>query len=142
VATRIFASANVSGLFFVSMEIQDHLGRPLSNISARTQGARHVVRVENVSSLTQNARVFASLPNGKRRIEFVGRAGAIDTWNDVRNNIASGAIVDLDFPLRRNSGPHSPAEPIQIDDVQDSVGTLVGNPATCGVPFTMTIAAN
>jgi hypothetical protein len=123
------------------MEVLDHHGRPLSQISTRTHGARHVVHVENLSSLTEDAKVFASLPNRKRHIEFVDPAGTHDKWNDVRNSIAPGAIVDLEFSLRRNGGSSSLAEPIQCDDVQDKVGTLAWSSGTSGVPFTMKIAA-
>jgi hypothetical protein len=124
------------------MDVEDRSGKSLSQIDVRTSNARHVIRVENISSLTQNTQVFAKLPNLTNHIEFVDGGTVTDNWNEARYNIASGTIVTCNRPVQRNTGPNNPAEPIQCDDVQDSVGSLAWSSGTSGVPFSMTIAAN
>jgi hypothetical protein len=142
VPAKSFAGANVSGLFFVSMNVLDQQGQRLPQISQSTHGARHVVSVENYSTLSQNAWVVASLPHGTSRIEFVDSAGqAAARWDKQAMNIPTGTTVDLECPLRRNNGSNHPNEPIQCDDVQDAQGSLAWASGTKGVPFTITILA-
>ncbi len=125
------------------MDVEDHSGKSLPQIDTSTRNARHTIRVENISALTQDAQVFASLPNLTNHIEFVVAGVVTDNWNEARYSIASGTIVTCHRPIRRNSGPNNPVEPIQCDDVQDTVGGSLGwSKGTSGVPFSMTIAAN
>jgi len=135
------AKTNVSGMFYVSMEVLDSLGRPVTSISKRTPGARHVVRVENISRLARDARVLARLPNGMTRIEFIDASGtACDSWDKAVTNIPKGATRDLECDVRRNSGSTHTAEPIQCDDVMEGRGALGWKPASSGVPIQITIA--
>jgi hypothetical protein len=136
------AKQNVSGKFFVSMEVLDHLGRPITRISTATKGARHVVHVENISGLPCNARVKARLPNGTLRIEFVDASGsAVADWDKSQYSIPKFATRDLECALRRNTGSSHSKEPIQVDDVMDGRGTLGWNSATSGVPIQISIDA-
>ncbi|WP_316172498.1 MULTISPECIES: hypothetical protein [unclassified Bradyrhizobium] len=135
------ATSNVSGLFYVIMDVKDSTGSSVSSIPGGTPPIKHVISVENISALSQNVKVKASLPNSTRSIEFVDGSGTYDQWSDSRVSVASGVTVTLDFELRRNGGPKNSAEPIQCDDVEDSIGSLASSSATCGVPFSMTIAA-
>jgi hypothetical protein len=141
VAAVAFASANVSGLFFVSMDVVDHNGVHLPQITRNTQDARHVIVVENYSGLTQNAKVCASLPHGMRRIEFVPVKTATDSWSYAINGIPDSQKVRFECRLRRNNGSSDPVEPIRCDDVQDALGSLAFRPGSSGVPFFMHIAA-
>ena len=107
-------ASNVSGVFYVTMSVEDHSSALLSQIATSTSNARHVIRVENISSLTQNAKVIASLPNGTRSIQFTDPGGGVvANWDETRHNIPSGAIVICDRPLTRNGGPKNAAEPIR-----------------------------
>jgi hypothetical protein len=143
VAGQSFAGANVSGFFFVSMQVLDHSGQPISQISQSTQGARHVVTVENISGLTQNALVKVMLPHKRRRIEFLDPASnlAIDQWSESAMGIPVFSKVDVERPLQRNSGSNHPSEPIRCVDVQDAQGAMAWSPGTTGVPFQITIDA-
>jgi hypothetical protein len=124
------------------MDVIDQGGKPLQQITRHTRNARHIVSVENFSGLTQNARVTVKLPNLKLRLEYITpAAGGADGWIDFRSGIASGTTVDFVHRLRRTGGPNNPTEPIECADVEDSLGTLKFNAATCGVPFSMTIDA-
>lgn len=124
------------------MDVIDLLGNSLPDISASTKNAQHLVRVENISTLKQNAKVFLKLPNSTLRLEFVEQATVSDAWSEARNDIASGSEVDFVREMRRTGGPNHTAEPIECVDVEDSMGTLAWSSGSCGVPFSMTIPAN
>jgi hypothetical protein len=134
-------AANVAGLFHVSMEVLDHSGTCLTQITIRTRGARHVVHVENISTLTRDARVVAVLPHGTTRLEFVV-SGAVQTqWDKHVLRIPSGKKRDLECDLRRNTGSAHRNEPLQCDQVYDKRSSLPWTSLTPGVPFQMTIDA-
>jgi hypothetical protein len=124
------------------MDVIDLAGKSLPDISASTKDARHLVRVENISTLKQNAKVSAKLPNGTLRLEFVEHGSVSDNWSDFRNNIPSTTEVDFVREIRRTGGPNYSAEPIECVDVEDSMGSLAWSSGSSGVPFSMTIPTN
>ena len=134
-------AANVSGLFHVSMEVLDNSGTPLAQITTTTPGARHVVHIENISTLTRDARVVALLPHGTARIEFVVSGASQARWRKQVSRIPSGQTRDLECDLRRNTGAARRNEPLQCDQVHDRRGSLNWRSLTSGLPFQMTIDA-
>jgi hypothetical protein len=132
---------NVSGLFYVSMEVLDAAGAVLTQIDAGVAVARHVVHVENISTLPRDARVNASLPHGTAHIEFVISAAAKPKWKRSVSRIPSGQTRDLECDLRRNSGAAHKNEPIQCDEVFEKRGRLSWRNLPSGVPFQITIDA-
>jgi hypothetical protein len=123
------------------MEVLDQVGTVLSRIDVSVGNARHVVHVENISTLPRDARVAATLPNGTARIEFVDSSGATASWDNFVLRIPPGKTRDLECPLRRNSGGMAYNEPLQCDKVYDRRGTLPWRQLTAGIPFQMTIHA-
>jgi hypothetical protein len=113
------------------MEVLDQVGTVLSRIDVSVGNARHVVHVENISTL----------PNGTARIEFVDSSGATASWDNFVLRIPPGKTRDLECPLRRNSGGMAYNEPLQCDKVYDRRGTLPWRQLTAGIPFQMTIHA-
>jgi hypothetical protein len=124
------------------MDVVDLNGNSLSAISHSTNDAQHLVRVENISTLKQNAKVSVRLPNGTYRLEFIVQGSGADEWSDSQSNIASTTVVDFACEIRRTQGPKNLAEPISCVDVEDSIGTLAWSSGSSGVPFSMTIPAN
>lgn len=122
------------------MDVQDSHGHRVHQIPARS-GTFHVVKVENIATLKhQHARVTCSLPNGRLRLEFSSAKLPSASWSDTRLRIAKRVTVEMRCELRKKpGGSANTAEPIQCDDVEDSVGSLAFSSATSGVPFAMTI---
>lgn len=132
---------NVSGLFFIGMEVVDQSGKPVASINATTSGARHVVSIENISTLPRNVRVVAVLPQGLTRIAFTIDGGYVDRWQKEMIHIPDGQIRTLECDLVRTRGPNATGEPIQCDEVYDQRGTLQWKKLTKGLPFQITIDA-
>jgi hypothetical protein len=132
-------AANVSGFFYLSMEVLDNSGASLTTVSAGTGTAFHTVHIQNISTLPRDARVVCVLPNGTRRIEFVVAGTAQDRWDNSTLRIPKSVTRDLACDLRKNTGPASGNEPIQCDEVYEKRGTLPWTRLTAGVPFQMTI---
>jgi hypothetical protein len=116
--------ANVSGLFFVDMDVLDGVGNSIFQLDASTPNPRHVIWIENISGATQSAWVYASLSNQTLRIEFVKNGVAHANWDDQVLNIPSGARRELGCNLRRNGGPPGYNEPLQCDRIDKTQGTL------------------
>jgi hypothetical protein len=118
--------ANVAGLFFVDPDVVDRSGSNIAYIDRSTPNPRHVVDVENISRVTRSAHVYASLPNGMARIEFLkpGATQPQPNWDDRASNIPRAARRRLECPLIRNGGPPGSNEPLQIDQIDDIQGTL------------------
>lgn len=131
--------ANVAGFFHVSMDVLDNSGTPLTQINARTAGARHAVHVENISTTSRDARVVASLPSGRACIEFVVAGAPQPQWNQTTLKIPNGQTRDIECDLRRSAGPARKNEPIQCDEICERRGTLKWKRLSGGVPFQITI---
>lgn len=123
------------------MEVLDNSGRVLTQIDAGTQGARHLVHVENISTLPRDTRVVALLPHGTAHVEFAVAGAARTHWDHHVLRIPSGQTRDMECYLRRNTGPARMNEPIQCDRVYDRRGSLPWRELTSGLPFQMTINA-
>ncbi|MGJ5134371.1 hypothetical protein [Bradyrhizobium oligotrophicum] len=134
-----FAKANVSGFFFVSMWVVDDQGAQTPYISGR-MNARHVVKVENITSLDYDAKVSASLPHGMRRLEFVQNGNVSSSWKQEIRDIPAFDAVEFECDIRHSSQatPHK-IEPIRCDDVADSRGSQPYMPGRYGTPFQMQI---
>jgi hypothetical protein len=132
---------NVSGLFYVDMEVLDVTGGVLNQIAAGDIGVRHVVHVENISTMPRDARVISTLPHGTTHIEFLISGVAKSKWDRSVARIPSGQKRDLDCDLRRNNGPINRNEPIQCDEVFEKRGQQSWKKLTAGVPFQVTIDA-
>src|ERR1700747_1556896 len=116
--------ADVSGLFFIYMDVVDPVCQSVKQLDGSTANPRHVIWIENISGTTQSARVYATLPNRTLRIEFVINGGAQAQWNDDVLNIPAGARRELGCSLRRNGGPAGNNEPLQCERIDKTQGSL------------------
>jgi hypothetical protein len=131
--------ANVAGLFFVCMDVIDQSGTKVKQLSSSTQKPRHVIRIENISDATKSAHVFASLPHGMIRIEFIKNNISGADWDDHILNIPPGARREASCELRRNGGPAGRNEPLQCDRLDHTQGTLPPIRLWQGLPTQHTI---
>lgn len=133
-------TAIVSGLFRISMDVEDGAGHSIPQISTSTAGARHVVALQNISTIPLSARIVTRLPNGPVRIEFSG-AATLDRWDKQITHIAANGQATLECDLRRNSGAPRPNEPIQCDEMYQRQGSLPWVQLYSGLPFQTTVDA-
>jgi hypothetical protein len=123
------------------MEVLDSNGVCLTKIDRSVSGPRHVIHVENISSLPRGAKAKASLPNGMRRLEFTTTTGPSADWEDETLRISAFGIADLECPIARNNGPAARSEPLQCDELHDKLGVAAAwQQLTAGsIPFQVRI---
>lgn len=132
----------VSGLFSITMDVVDGGGKSVPLLDSSTHRPRHVITVENISSLPRDVHAFASLPHGVRRIEFIGPSNSpLTHWDGQVLNIPQTAKRDIESDLRRNGGPAGHAEPIQCDEIRERRGgsSLAWNKLHQNLPFQITV---
>jgi hypothetical protein len=131
----VLTGVNVSGLFSIQMDVVDAQGNSLAAIDAATRGARHVVHIENYSTLSKGARVIATLPHGKTRIAFHVDGRQADMWDQHVENIPGRTTSVLECRVVRTRGPARHEEPIQCDQFFDKNGEMEWRPQWDKIPF-------
>jgi hypothetical protein len=121
---------SVCGLFSVRMEVCDASNACIGLIDAATVGPRHVVNVENISSVPRGARVLSSLPQGTRRLEFQVAGAAVANWDKSVLRIPPGNARELECGLHRHGRATGPNEPLQCDEVHEQRGALAWRAAS------------
>jgi hypothetical protein len=123
------------------MRVVDGSDQPVTAVTAIMQGVRHIVDIENVSTLTRSARVQALLPQGKKRIAFLIENTQTDRWDQHVEDIPSRATRQLECNIVRTVEPSGhPNEPIQCHKVYERRGrqTWVEKSAD-KLPFEITV---
>ena len=138
-------SVRVAGMFNVTLDVEDHLGRSISRIDSTMRGCRNVVSIKNICTLPKQVGVEVLLPNGTTSVEFlVGGSTSSSKWSDqTAGAIANGGTGKLGCSMRRTSGPNSFGESIQLDKLYSGDGPpkpLVPV-VTSKIPFQITIDA-
>lgn len=108
-------------------------------ITPKSTSARHVISVENISTLPYGVRISASLPSGMRRIAFLTARGTVPDWQDHHFNIPGKASVDLECRLLRVRGTTAGTEGLRCDTVWKNKGHLPFHPIA-RPPFQITMA--
>jgi hypothetical protein len=122
------------------MEIRDSSNACIGLIDAATVGPRHVINVENISSLPRGARTLASLPQGMRRLEFQVGGASVANWDKSVLRIPAGAARELECALHRHGRGTGTNEPLQCDDVHEQRGSLAWRQLRSpSVPFQITV---
>jgi hypothetical protein len=122
------------------MEVRDASGTVIGTVDASTVGPRHVIYVENISSLPRGARAVASLPQGMRRLEFEVNGASVASWDKHVLQIPAGATRELECDLNRHGRATGPNEPLQCDQVHEQRGSLPWRQlSSSNVPFQMTV---
>jgi hypothetical protein len=112
----------VCRLLSIDMEVRDASGKIINAITNSTTGARHVVKVKNISSLDRSVRVVASLPNGRTHLEFDDNGTKKADWDKNVGKIPKYDRGELECNLVHKSA--NKCEPLQCDEVYQQRGTL------------------
>ncbi|MCK1541903.1 hypothetical protein IVB12_07935 [Bradyrhizobium sp. 179] len=136
-------SVRVAGMFTVALDVWDQNANTLTDVSSQTTGTRNVVLVKNICTHPKDVQIKVSLPNGLQSLEFVVAGSSQDRWEDDASQIANKGTNTLACELKRNGGPVSHNEPIQLDELLSRHGPhqkFVAVNST-NIPFRTTINA-
>jgi hypothetical protein len=112
--------AIVAGLFVVRMDIVDADGQVISAINASTLRPRHVVEIENITTLPWDVRVYITLPYGIRSLEFANSAKS--SWMGEAMRIPPSALQQVSMELVRASGANGAEESIRCVEIHEKYG--------------------
>lgn len=135
-------SVLVGGIFYVEFDIVDQSGNSISTVDNATR-AYNTVKIKNTAPVPRCVEVEVSLPNGKRRLEFMVAGRGEQQWKDSTSQIAPNGIASRECRVVRVNGFPSSQEPIQFDrlsqrPVNGTQFVPVPDPA---VPFQITVTA-
>jgi hypothetical protein len=106
------------------MRIVDEADKPVTTVVAGAQGLRHVVDVENISTMPRSARVVAELPNGNRRLAFQPERRHTEEWDKFVEGIPQRESRLIECALIWRKGPTSSEEPIQCSRIFERRGAM------------------